>query len=122
MDAVKFLKEAERKCLNTECSECELKDVHNVVPCKFSSVCMELKEPEKLVEIIEKWAAEHPVKTRQSEFLKMFPSAKMLNGVISVDPCEVDTENCGVDSESEWCQKCDSCESCHKDYWLTEVE
>ena len=118
MDAVKFLKEAERKCLNTECSECELKDVHNVVPCKFDSVCMELKEPEKLVEIIEKWAAEHPVKTRQSEFLKMFHMVRLdEEGIIDIDSCDVDTSII----KDSGCKDLD-CRTCRKKFWETEVE
>ena len=125
MDAVKFLKEALNFCKKQpSCDACELLNEKMMFTCalNISEDSMSAKDPEKLVGIIERWSAEHPVKTRQSEFLKMFPNAKMLNGVISVNPCEVDTENCGVDSESEWCQKCDSCESCHKDYWLAEVE
>lgn len=31
--------------------------------------------PAEAVEIVERWAKEHPAKTRQSEVLKMFPSA-----------------------------------------------
>lgn len=118
---VKLIKDYARMCeskVGIDCDGCELNKNKKYSSCELFM----MKEPEQAVDIIEKWAAEHPVKTRQSEFLKMFPNAKMLNGVISVDPCEADTENCGVDSESEWCQKCDSCESCHKDYWLTEVE
>lgn len=120
MSEISILRDYARMCESTSvCTECEIgKFIGNFLECsKFIA-----NNTEKVVQIIAKWAAEHPVKTRQSEFLKMFPNAKMLNGVISVDPCEVDIENCGVDSESEWCQKCDSCESCHKDYWLAEVE
>lgn len=120
-EKAKLIRDYARMCkskIGIDCDECELNKNKKYSSCELFI----MKEPEQAVDIIEKWAAEHPVKTRQSEFLKIFPNAKMLNGVISVDPCEVDTENCGVDSESEWCQKCDSCESCHKDYWLAEVE
>lgn len=121
MDAVKFLKEKNRMCKKVnDCFICSLGNEDG--RCQIGSIVNQRLTEEQLVENVKKWAEKHPVKTRQSEFLKMFPNAKMLNGVISVDPCEVDTENCGVDSESEWCQKCDSCESCHKDYWLAEVE
>lgn len=121
MDAVKFLKEKNRMCKKVNnCFSCPLGNEEG--GCQVGSRVNQRVTEEQLVENVKKWAEEHPVKTRQSEFLKMFPNAKMLNGVISVNPCEVDTENCGVDSESEWCQKCDSCESCHKDYWLAEVE
>ena len=31
---------------------------------------------EEAVDAVERWANEHPVKTRQSELLKLFPNAK----------------------------------------------
>lgn len=58
-----------------------------------------------------------PKKTRQSEFLKAFPNAKLIGGkVLSVDPCLVDrtynTELC-VDG---------FCKACKEKYWSQEVE
>ena len=45
---------------------------------------------EGMVKAAEQWAAEHPVKTRQSEFLKQWPEAKLKqNGVITICPLEV---------------------------------
>ena len=47
-----------------------------------------IKNPDKANEIILKWCEEHPIKTRQSEFLKMFPNArKDIDGVIEIAPC-----------------------------------
>ena len=71
MDAVKFLKEKARmtnEC-NILCDDCP---VHAY--CNHS----EGKNAERMVAIVEKWAEEHPVKTRQSEFLKMFPNVPNL--------------------------------------------
>ena len=34
------------------------------------------EHPDKANEIILKWCEEHPIKTRQSEFLKMFPTRR----------------------------------------------
>lgn len=45
---------------------------------------------DKANEIILKWCEEHPIKTRQSEFLKMFPNAMKDGDVINIDPCVVD--------------------------------
>lgn len=119
MDAVEFLKEAKRYCKwckNTTqdgkkrlCEVCyfeKLNEIFNIPPMAYR----------KFVETVEEWSKEHPVKTRQSEFLKMYPNAVvMTGGVLCVRPCEVDntiknlckTTNCGV---------------CRRDYWLQEVE
>lgn len=51
-------------------------------------------------------------KTRQSEFLKMFPNARMDDGVAAACPSRVDKNfNC-----------CLPCDDCRKDFWLAEVE
>lgn len=69
------------------------------------------------VEAAEKWATEHPVKTRQSEFLKLFPYArvKKANGLPIVSPCDLDVKLAG---------KCEGipCQECWKKFWLAEVE
>lgn len=58
-----------------------------------------------------------PKKTRQDEFLKMYPNARMLNGIISICPKLVDgnCDRCRIYAKR-------SCTECHKDYWLQEVE
>lgn len=54
-------------------------------------------------------------RTRQSEFLGMFPNAKRCKNIIEICPTEVDIDYkaCGTYSE---------CGECRKDYWLQEVE
>lgn len=77
--------------------------------------CRQVMEdtPDKANEIILKWCEEHPVKTRQSEFLKMFPNAKIANGVVTICPKNVETTlGCSIKS----------CEKCSKEYWLAEVD
>jgi hypothetical protein len=77
---------------------------------------------DKIVGIAEQWAKDHPVKTRQSEFLKMFPNAKFPNaktdgGVIIFCP-----RGFLPKGEAEaYCEKHDECIECCKDYWLAEV-
>ena len=73
------------------------------------------EDPKKVIEVVEKWTNEHPVKTRQSEFLKMFPRVRTSDdGVIYMDPCDVDTSY-----ENE--NGCDNipCRDCKEKYWLT---
>lgn len=73
MDAVKFLAERERMCKTYDiCEGCPLRKMH-------TGLCYKLcfKHPEEAVAAVEKWAQEHPRKTRQSEFLKLFPDAPL---------------------------------------------
>lgn len=52
-------------------------------------------------------------KTRQSEFLKMFPKAKVCNGVIDLCP--------DIIANTDICEY-ENCDSCRKNFWLAEVE
>ena len=68
------------------------------------------------VKFVEQWAAEHPTKTRQSEFLKHYPGARIrIDGCLHVCPMDVfsDTDiNCNAQH----------CFECKKAFWLAEVE
>lgn len=112
MDAVEFLKARKRLCTSSKyCENCIL--YTGAGSCGFttsggSDEC-------EVVSTVEQWAKDHPIKTRQSEFLKMFPNAPLCDGVVVVDPCRVDKE-----FESQYCADCSS--KCRRDYWLQEVE
>lgn len=68
------------------------------------------------VEFYRRFAKNHPVKTRQSEFLKRFPNAKLdINGVLAIRPCDIDSKFC---TDDDYLSKCGACA---RDYWLTEV-
>ena len=84
-----------------------------------STVCSNVvkEEPEKYVAIVEKWSAEHPVKTRQSEFLKLFPNANLKEGVLSICPRKISVNSVTEDECGEL-----GCSDCEKKYWLAEVE
>lgn len=113
MDAVEFLKTLGRMC-NAECIRCEFwKRKSGGESC----TSWQKNHPEEAVAIVEKWAKEHPVKTRQSEFLKQWPDAriKKADGLPMASPCDLDGKLAG---------KCDGihCPECRKKFWLAEVE
>lgn len=115
MDAVEFLKESERMCNynSANCMECPFFDKDTKI-CGIYDIC-EITNKEQTVLLVEKWSKAHPVKTRQSEFLKMFPNAQTLrNGALVVCPKVIDLE-CGIN-----CNK--SCKDCRKEYWLEEID
>lgn len=71
---------------------------------------------EGMVKAAEQWAAEHPIKTRQSEFLKHYPGARILaHGCLNACPMNVFSDadiNCNAQP----------CFECKKAFWLAEVE
>lgn len=73
-----------------QCEACPLGINTNGTEMSCSFVIREVTD--KANEIILKWCEEHPIKTRQSEFLKMFPNAKIneTHGVITCCPQKVD--------------------------------
>lgn len=76
---------------------------------------------EGMVKAAEQWAAEHPVKTRQSEFLKQWPEAKLKqNGVITICPLEVSAAY--REKDGSCAIRSGSCAECKKAFWLAEVE
>lgn len=115
MDAVMFVKEWKRMCISSKtCLSCSIGKSAGV-----STVCSNVvkKEPEKYVAIVEKWSAEHPIKTRQSEFLNIFPNADIQNGFVRICPKKIDQNSI----TSEECSR-SGCFECQKKYWLAEVE
>lgn len=114
MDAVKFLKEKNRMCKEvTDCFNCPLGNKKGgcQVGCRINQIVIE----EQLVEIVKKWAAEHPRKTRQSEFLKIYPGTVKKNGIIGIEPCKLENGTGSI-------KCCLNCDECRESYWLTEVE
>lgn len=122
MDAVEFLKAKNRMCreygeLPEDCFACPIGNDSG--GCQAGVLENQKVTEEMLVQIVEKWAAEHPRKTRQSEFLKMFPNAALDNGTIRTCPQLIEGEdnyNCIYDNGIP------SCINCRKRYWLAEVE
>lgn len=72
-------------------------------------------EPISLVRQVEKWAAEHPAKTRQSEFLKYYPDAQIDSGCLNACPMDI-FGDMGINCNKQTCYEC------KKEFWLTEVE
>ena len=114
MDAVKFLEMKNRICKKyDDCFECPLGNKSG--GCQVGSLVNQVVDERDLVAIVERWAKEH-TKTRQSEFLKMFPNASQQDGLLNINPCTIDLKY----SPSRGCRI--NCLNCRKEYWLAEVE
>lgn len=120
MDAVEFLKQFNRMCKaynDDGCKECPA----------YRHRCGEEfdGQEEDGVSIVEQWAKEHPIKTRQSEFLKMFPNAPIREcGIIDICPAvlgecidgAVGAKLCGPVADGM------SCQDCAHNFWLAEIK
>lgn len=95
--------------VDDECAGCPLNNLH----CELENADSE--ELTKINEIILNWCKEHPIKTRQSEFLKMFPNVTLIDDVINICPNIIDIQY-DVDCDEI------SCDQCKKEYWLAEVD
>lgn len=113
MEAVEFFKTVNRLCKNQGCNICP---VAKEGCCMFGFDDDSIKSIEETVSKVEQWAKDHPVKTRQSEFLKKFQDAKIgKDGVLIIYPCAVEKRLSRT--------KCGGmfCDDCRREYWLEEV-
>ena len=115
MDAVEFLKTLCRMC-NCERHKCTFgKRLSVFVTCTV----WRKTHPDEAVAIVEKWAKEHPVKTRQSVFLEQYPEAAISkDGAIVICPLEISAAYSGACNKGN----SDACADCKRQFWLAEVE
>ena len=120
MDAVEFIVTRDRMCrsFNNRCRGCE---IANRMDGNESCNDYIKRCPAEAVEIVERWTKEHPLKTRQSEFLKMFPRASMTaDGIIAFCPDSMDS---GFECPRKTRDNIDPiCGECRREYWLEEVD
>lgn len=112
MDAIEFVKQLRRM------EEQGVPKNRFIYPCTGQ----ETDSPEEVVAEVEEWAKEHPIKTRQSEFLKQWPEAAISkDGVIAICPLAISAAYrhgngaCNKDNS-------DTCADCKRQFWSAEVE
>ena len=76
-------------------------------------------DAENAVNIVEKWAKEHPKKTRQSVFLEQWPEAEIDKfGCLEICPKHV-----SADYRSRYVNCTNRvCGGCSREFWMQEVE
>ena len=116
MDAAKFVKTVNRICKKRRCKEC---------PAYKEGTCMvgfgdySVENIEETISKVEQWAKEHPVKTRQSEFLKLFPKADLTRLL----PCVIEKDKRAMRCAKYSCfSNPNYCGMCRDDYWNEEVD
>ena len=106
MDAVEFIKQVRRMGKQ-----------------KCEAICFKLEEKDtEIVEKVEQWAKEHPVKTRQDEFFNQWPDAEIgYDGLPTVAPCQLNIELLQCESQDD-CENRGVCDKCRRDFWLKEIK
>lgn len=115
MDAVEYLKTLCRMC-HCECLKCEFGKARSGFE---TCPVWQRTHPKEAVEIAEKWAAEHPVKTRQSVFLEQYPETEIDKyGCLRLCPelVSADYRNRHGDCINRVCI------DCRREFWMQEVE
>ena len=110
MDAVEFLRARRKLCNDNVCEE----------SCPLFYCCDDNTEDSHIrqVLVVKQWTKEHPVKTRQSELLKMFPNTDKNNGVLDFCPQRFGYFR----GNSKCCESTTECAECKRDFWLKEIE
>lgn len=122
MDALEYEKARIRICQtmilkNGGCEACPLYSIleHK---CGFAASAIQNPDIDTIknnVDRVIKWAKDHPVNTRQSEFLKQFPDASVRDGTLDIRPCIIEKSVKCVALEGK------DCDDCRREYWLAEV-
>lgn len=120
MDAVNFIVTRDRMCrsFNGRRAGCEVNEHMGA-----DDICIDymVQHPQAVVEIVEQWGKEHLLKTRQNEFLKLFPRGRLASdGVLKFCPQEVDSDfMCPMVVQQS---RNVHCVDCRREYWLEEVK
>lgn len=110
-----FVKEFNRMCESNreKCNGCQF-----VAMCSCNLLDIKPEEFAQMYDAIAEWSDTHTVKTRQSEFLKKFPKARVHDGVIRLCPQSYCIDFLGTDFTG--CNP-NNCAKCLREYWLAEV-
>lgn len=115
MDAVEFLRARRKLCDDNVCGE----------SCPLFYCCDDGLEDDRIRQVlaVEQWSKEHQVKTRQSEFLKIFPSAQIEDETVSICPAKLNVapHATNMGRTCIYVHDCAECRKCKRDFWLTEI-
>nr|DAG60599.1 MAG TPA: hypothetical protein [Caudoviricetes sp.] len=106
-----FQKESNRLCKAYRVIGCEKCPLHKCHCATYKG----LTDFAYVYDAVSAWSDSHPIKTSQSEFLKLFPNAVIDedDGILGIKPCYID--------ESIGCTDEKGCDDCRREYWLAEV-
>lgn len=119
MDAVKFLVECHNYCEDCRAKTGDKWTTEKCFMCELNYHINVFKQEgaERMVELLER-LVEEKKKTRQSEFLKLYPSARIFENRLNVCPLDLDKT---FDCYKYWSID-KSCNGCKHHYWGERIE
>lgn len=122
MDAVKFIEERNRMCksFGERCKGCPGFDAYKEALCLVDREST--LDATAQVAIVEEWSTAHPRKTRQSEFLKIYPEAQINKKYGFIEICPADLMTNFRDDTGHCSRKDIDCTNCRREFWTQEVE
>ena len=120
MDAVKFIQERNRMCAAYTPKRCEGCPADNYGGEGTACIMIDKIDVERLVPIVEEWAAAHPRKTRQSVFLEQWPDAYVKYGMPTIRPCDLYAKY--RKANGDCARHGINCAQCCREFWGQEVE
>ena len=116
MDAIKFIKEANKMCNSHDfCNGCPAFD--SLGPCKI--LHSNNYSAEEKLSIVEEWAKKHSIKTRQSVFLEQWPESEIdESGILMLCPMTVSADRRNRHGDCSTL----NCADCRREFWMQEVE
>lgn len=115
MDVMEFIRERNRMCKHFRgCNGCPADGM-------ICSTIWGMNDAERLVQVVEEWAKEHPRKTRQSVFLEQYPEARVdKDGILRICPADITKI---LRDEYGGCKNpMENCNKCSREFWMQEVE
>lgn len=117
MDVLEFIKERQRMCnfyYDPEKGYCSDKcPARNLDCCSLDD--LDNNDVERLIKVVEGWSSKYPPETRQSEFLKQYPNAKCIDGVLAICPKIINASlSCPYRADID-------CSDCRREFWMKEM-
>lgn len=106
-----------RMCLNSVCRSCNFADDNG--SCMRKNLKNILDDTDKTNDLVLKWCKEHQIKTRKTEFMKLFPNCKLRDDGYPLI-CINDLDKT-LDINTDICQQGD-CQKCSSSFWNEEIE
>ena len=118
MDALRFIEERNRMCdyynAKDAYSGCEGCPASQMACSSVHYVTAEY------IAAVERWAQEHPRKTRQDVFMEQWPETKIKDGVLTLCPCVMSESHRDAQGNCATIQR--ECTDCRREFWMQEVE
>lgn len=113
MEMTNFVKNLNRMCNTYHQCEGEVKCPFKDKPFDCNDIFTWIGYEKEVCQIIEDWVKDNPPLSRQSFFLKFFPTAQIDNdGYLNLKPCQLGFE--------DYCNQ--MCSDCRAQYWSEEID